>query len=795
VLVVCPGTVMNHWLSEFHKWAPEYRVLVMHSSGGHSLSHQQVLSKLNSASCIVLTTYSTLRKHNDLFLPIEWGYVVLDEGHKIKNPDAGVTLVCKQLLCVHRLLLSGAPVQNKLREFWSLFDFIYPGKLGTLPIFEEEFCDRISRAGYTNASARSVQEGYKCALILRDMISPYILRRTKKNVAKHLPTKTEQVLLCDLTAEQAGLYLRFVEHDGNLRRAMDGKGSMFSAISVLRKLCNHPDLLRLNEANIGPDGVPRGIDYGHYEKSGKMKVLKVILRKWKEQGHRVLVFTQTRQMMYILKRLLREEKYKFLTMDGTTSMKSRGPLVHRFNTDDSNFLMLLTTRTGGLGINLTGADRVLLYDPDWNPATDSQAQERAYRIGQENDVTVYRLVTRGTIEEKIYHRQIFKEMLANKIFRDPKQQRFFNSSELKDLFSFDRSIVAKANGSATETSDIFSDISAEVFQADVNQDGQDGGSAPVQHVSGMPVVGSSSSSSDVVTDSKTMTGVDADVDSSVQSKLDDENILGMLFQDSNIRNVFHHDRLVNTDAPEYSIAETLADKEASQALANLRKSREDMKRQRIDVPTFTGRSGRQVVSSSSSSSTSSSLSRKKRRFGNSSASSSALALIAPAAAPDVSFADGERVPTVGNRGASSKRRVSGSSVVVLSSSSDARGSAEAMSSASLVSQIQQAGSRANDVQYGFSGSSGLPNVQDSSLSVRDGNTSSAMAQELLEYMTLAPETGVFSETIVDRFKSFVNRDATHKHLFRQLLRQMCTLERSPLQGLRGRWKLKEEYLQ
>jgi DNA excision repair protein ERCC-6 len=166
-------------------------------------------------------------------------------------------------------------------------------------------------------------------------------------------------------------------------------------ISVLRKMCNHPDLLLLSGAAGKKKTLPPNVpDYGCVERSGKLKVLQSVLKMWKEQGHRALVFAQTRQTLDILANFALEEGYAYRRLDGTTSIRNRMPLIDEFNDDSSIFLMLLTTKTGGLGINLVGANRVLLFDPDWNPSTDSQAKERAYRIGQSKDVTVYRLITR-----------------------------------------------------------------------------------------------------------------------------------------------------------------------------------------------------------------------------------------------------------------------------------------------------------------------------------------------------------------------------------------------------------------
>lgn len=206
-------------------------------------------------------------------------------------------------------------------------------------------------------------------------------------------------------------------------------GTVYRAIDLLRKVCNHPDLL-LRQSNDKPS------DYGNWERSGKLCVVREVLRLWKEQDHRVLLFSQTRQMLDIIEQGIRQDNYRYCRMDGSTSVKLRQSIISNFNSDASIYVFLLTTRAGGLGINLIGADRVILFDPDWNPTTDMQARARAWRFGQSRPVTIYRLITSGTIEEKVYHRQIFKQYLTNKILVDPKQRRFFKKKDLRDLFSF-----------------------------------------------------------------------------------------------------------------------------------------------------------------------------------------------------------------------------------------------------------------------------------------------------------------------------------------------------------------------
>ncbi|XP_041116989.1 DNA excision repair protein ERCC-6 isoform X2 [Polyodon spathula] len=454
-VIVCPATVMHQWVREFHTWWPPFRVAVLHDTGSFTSQKNKLIPEIVACHGILITSYSYIRIMQDYIQKYDWHYVILDEGHKIRNPYAGVTIACKQFRTPHRFILSGSPMQNNLKELWSLFDFVFPGKLGTLPIFMEQFSVPITMGGYSNASPVQVQTAYKCACVLRDTINPYLLRRMKADVKKNLslPDKNEQVLFCRLTDVQRQVYQNFID-SGEVYKILNGDGKVFSGLIALRKICNHPDLFSGGPKilkGMPDDQLTEEEHFGFWKRSGKQIVVETLLRLWHKQGHRVLLFSQSRQMLDILEIFVRENGYSYRKMDGTTTIASRQPLVREYNEDTSIFVFLLTTKVGGIGVNLTGANRVIIYDPDWNPSTDIQARERAWRIGQEKQVTVYRLLTAGTIEEKIYHRQIFKQFLTNRVLKDPKQRRFFKSNDIYELFT-----LSSPDGSqGTETSAIF----------------------------------------------------------------------------------------------------------------------------------------------------------------------------------------------------------------------------------------------------------------------------------------------------------------------------------------------------
>ncbi|XP_025031409.1 DNA excision repair protein ERCC-6 isoform X1 [Python bivittatus] len=461
-VIVCPTTVMHQWVKEFHMWWPPFRVAILHETGSYPNKKVKLIREIAACNGILITSYSSIRLLQDNLHKYNWHYVILDEGHKIRNPNAAVTLACKQFSTPHRIILSGSPLQNNLKELWSLFDFVFPGKLGTLPVFMEQFSVPITMGGYSNASPVQVKTAYKCACILRDTINPYLLRRMKADVrmSLSLPDKNEQVLFCRLTDEQLQLYKKFIDSK-EVYQILNREMQIFPGLLSLRKICNHPDIFSGGPKILKgtPDEDLKEEDqFGFWKHSGKMIVVESLLKIWHKQGHRVLLFTQSRQMLRILEVFLKQRNYSYLKMDGTTTVASRQPLIMRFNEDASIFVFLLTTRVGGLGINLTGADRVIIYDPDWNPSTDTQARERAWRIGQTRNVTVYRLLTAGTIEEKIYHRQIFKQFLTNRILKDPKQRRFFKSNDLYELFT----LSSPDGAQGTETSALFAGTGSDV---------------------------------------------------------------------------------------------------------------------------------------------------------------------------------------------------------------------------------------------------------------------------------------------------------------------------------------------
>ena len=620
IIVVAPATVMKQWVNEFHTWWPPFRVSILHTSGsgmidmGREARHEdellfqppiarstpltkgqraakKIVDRVVQEGHVLITTYSGLQTYAELLIPIDWEYAVLDEGHKIRNPNTAITIYCKELRTANRIILSGTPMQNNLVELWSLFDFVFPMRLGTLVNFRQQFEFPIRQGGYANASNLQVQTAMKCAETLKDTISPYLLQRFKADVASDLPKKSEQVLFCKLTKFQRESYENFISSE-DLKAILNGKRQVLYGVDILRKICNHPDLVEHRMLSVKPS-----YNYGSGAKSGKMQVVKALLELWKEQGQKTLLFAQHRIMLDILERFIKALRgFNFRRMDGNTPIQTRQNMVDEFNSNLDLHVFLLTTKVGGLGINLTGANRVIIYDPDWNPSTDVQARERAWRLGQKREVKIYRLMTAGTIEEKIYHRQLFKQFLTNKILRDPKQRQTFQMKDLHDLFT-----LGEADGNATETSELFKGT-------EVRFNNEDGTESPDQHMQTSSSGETSNTNSMSIGHASSvphMAGVvsmepfqgreqeERKVEPGDTTK-SEARIMESIFARSGVHSALEHDQIVNGKrviTADPRIIEKEAKKVAADAAAELKKAGEVARTVPVGTPTWTGQFG------------------------------------------------------------------------------------------------------------------------------------------------------------------------------------------------------------
>ena len=389
-LVIAPTSLMANWRLEASRFAPDLKVLTLHGSE-RKLRFGEV-----DTSDLVLTTYALLRYDKDVLLARDYHLVILDEAQNIKNPKATTTQLVHQLKARHRLCLSGTPMENHLGELWSLCHFLNPGLLGDSQTFRRVFRTPIEKH----------DDAHRGRLLAR-RVRPYLLRRTKAEVAQDLPEKTEIVENIELGGDQRDLYesIRLAMHE-RVRREIAAKGAARSHIIILdallklRQVCCDPRLLKLDAAK-------------NVQDSAKLTRLMDMLPAMIEEGRRILVFSQFTSMIALIEAELTRSKVDFLKLTGRT--KDRAALVEKFQAGETP-LFLISLKAGGSGLNLTTADTVIHYDPWWNPAVEDQATDRAHRIGQDKPVFVYRLRTLGTVEEKIQELQAKKRGLVDGLF-------------------------------------------------------------------------------------------------------------------------------------------------------------------------------------------------------------------------------------------------------------------------------------------------------------------------------------------------------------------------------------------
>jgi TATA-binding protein-associated factor len=493
-LVVCPPTLVAHWALELQRFVPA-DVLQPLQYAGAPAERAQLRTRLRSRqadSLCVIMSYDILRNDIDHLDGLTFNYAVLDEGHLIRNPRAKISQAVKRVQARHRLILTGTPIQNSVLELWSLFDFLMPGFLGTEREFQEAYARPILASRDARAGAHELEAGHRALEALHRQVLPFILRRLKEEVLTDLPPKILQDIQCELSPLQVRLYEAFARRTRlreNLAAEMSadaaadgvtgageakdggkmGAKHVFQALQYLRKLCTHPALV-LDPSHPDYEEIRRhleasGSDLHSLAHAPKLQALRELLRQCgigvAREGeeaesagaagaaqHRALVFCQMKGSLDLIEQdLLRPlmPDVSYLRLDGSVDAARRQQIVQQFNSDPTIDLLLLTTHVGGLGLNLTGADTVIFLEHDWNPQRDLQAMDRAHRIGQKRVVNVYRLITRGTLEEKIMSLQKFKLHIANQVVNvENASLQSMDLSQLLDLFNYSAAPAAPA---------------------------------------------------------------------------------------------------------------------------------------------------------------------------------------------------------------------------------------------------------------------------------------------------------------------------------------------------------------
>ena len=386
-LVLMPTSVLLNWQQELRRFAPALTVKVLNQQNA---DRQQIVNNAEAGD-VVLSTYGLLVTEEELLSSRVWTTIILDEAHTIKNRDTQTSKGAMNLKGDFRLMLTGTPLQNHLSEIWNLFQFANPGLLGSYQQFTDRFILPIER-----------DHDQEQQRLLRRILSPFLLRRTKEDVLNELPQKTEITLQVELSTEEQALYDNLRQQAiANLEDGSKSAIQTLAEITRLRQAACHPRLI--NDKLQIP--------------SSKTQAFLELVANLRQSGHRALVFSQFTSHLALIREELDKAHVPYLYLDGSTSAQERNKLVRQFQTGDDP-LFLISLKAGGLGLNLTAADFVIHLDPWWNPAIEDQASDRAHRIGQERPVTIYRLIASGTIEEKIIRLHQNKRSMADALLQD-----------------------------------------------------------------------------------------------------------------------------------------------------------------------------------------------------------------------------------------------------------------------------------------------------------------------------------------------------------------------------------------
>ncbi|RKP36246.1 DNA repair protein, SNF2 family [Dimargaris cristalligena] len=465
-IVVCPSSLVRNWANELVKWLGSIRIspYACDNKGTREKITRDLQHFVHSrgrmnTQPVLIISYETLRTNINILKAGPIGLLLCDEGHRLKNSNSQTFQALNMLQVQRRVILSGTPIQNDLTEYFSLLNFANPGLLGSTNEFRKNYENPILRGRDSCASEKEREVSDQKLSELSAIASKFIIRRTNDLLSKYLPIKYEYVVFCRSVPIQDQLYQLFIKSN-SVKTLLAGNGSQsLRSITILKKLCNHPGLLNLpadipGSAEIWPPAggasAPTKLGGGRGgssstvawqpEYSGKMLVLDRMLRMIKDTSKdKIVLISNYTQTLDVFEGLCQSRKYGFIRLDGSLNTAKRQQLVDRFNNPHNpEFVFLLSSKAGGCGINLIGANRLILFDPDWNPAADQQALARVWRDGQKKICFIYRFVGTGTIEEKIFQRQSHKQSLSSCVVDEEQDvERHFSREQLRQLFLYD----------------------------------------------------------------------------------------------------------------------------------------------------------------------------------------------------------------------------------------------------------------------------------------------------------------------------------------------------------------------
>lgn len=465
ILVICPGSLIVNWKNELNRWG------WWHVDIFHGPNKEDVLGTARAGRLeIMITTYDTYKNSRSYVNMVQWDAVICDECHRLKDRASETTKALNEVNALCRLGLTGTAIQNKYEELWTLLDWTNPGQFGTIAEWKQTVSKPLTVGQSHDATVSQLSLARQTAKkLVNNLLPRYFLRRMKTLIAHQLPKKTDRVVFCPLTDLQREAYENFLDSaevrtvraasepccegtkkgwccGATLPNGKRWQNAVFPSMTVLQKLANHLTLLIPQTTDLEakhdsdmmtlqtcmPDEWQLLYDNRDLIKNlvnpefcGKWKVLKKLLKFWYNNGDKVLVFSHSVRLLRILQHLFTNTSYTVSYLDGSLSYEQRQEVVDTFNSDPTQFVFLISTKAGGVGLNITSANKVVIVDPHWNPSYDLQAQDRAYRIGQTRDVEVFRLITLGTIEEIVYARQIYKQQQANIGYTASSERRYF----------------------------------------------------------------------------------------------------------------------------------------------------------------------------------------------------------------------------------------------------------------------------------------------------------------------------------------------------------------------------------